>query len=73
MGSCPNLVTFCHFFNREFSRFEHLAAPISCTPLGISSMALLQNKSLFQVLRVDFLTLVFPKCSSAGLLYAHHD
>ena len=52
MGSCPNLVTFCHFFNREFSRFEHLAAPICCTPLGISSMALLQNKSLFQVLRV---------------------
>ena len=32
----------------------------------ISSMALLQKKkSLFQVLRVDFLTLVFPYCSSA--------
>ena len=36
-------------------------------------MTLLQNKSLFQVLRVDFLTLVFPSLVLLGLMYAHHD
>ena len=35
-------------------------------------MALLQNKSLFQALRVDFLTLVFPQWSSA-LMCSRHD
>ena len=36
----------------------------------ISSMALLQNKPLFQALRVDFLTMVFPQWSSAWCTHA---
>ena len=36
-------------------------------------MALLQNKSLFQVFSVDFLTLVFPSLAFLGPMYAHHD
>ena len=36
-------------------------------------MELLQNKSLFQVLRVDFLTQLLPSLVFLGLMYTHYD
>ena len=39
----------------------------------ISSIEPLQNKSLFQVLREDFLTLVFPSLVFLGEMYTHHE
>ena len=49
---------------------EHRAAPICCAPLvkegGQGKPRCNFHKSLFQVLREDFLTLVFPECSASS-------
>ena len=73
--------TFYHKY--LFHWFSLMRFPICCAPLGkesgqgfpeaIFKIIRISSMTLFQVLRVDFLTLVFPSLVFLGPMCAHHD